>query len=204
MKWVFFAGLAALGSAALAQTAPSFDCSKASTSAEELICTDEALARLDRLVAERFDAALDVVRGLESGSASAEDDLRAYQRGWIAGRDDCWKAQDLAACVKDSYLRRDGELVATWLLETPIGIAYWSCNGDPANEVVTYFFATERPSVRFERGDSIDAGALVPTGSGSRYEGSFGRSIWIKGEEATYREPDPDGASYQCVLARKE
>jgi uncharacterized protein YecT (DUF1311 family) len=204
MKWVIFVYLAGFGGAALAQTDPSFDCSKASTSAEELICSDETLARLDRLVAERFDAALEVVQALDSGSDSAEDDLRAYQRGWIAGRDDCWKAQDPAACVKDSYLRREGELVATWLLEAPTGIAFWSCNGDPANEVVTHFFATERPSVRFERGDSIDAGALVPTGSGSRYEGSFGRSIWIKGDEATYREPDPDGADYQCKLVRKE
>lgn len=62
-------------------------------------------------------------------------------------------------------------------------------------------FDTELPSVRFERGDEIDTGALTRTASGARYIGSFGREIWIKGEEATYRDPDPDGVSYRCVLS---
>ena len=189
---------------ALAQEGPSFDCSKAESSAEELICADPDLAALDRRVTERYAAALDAVRGLDSGAEQAEGTLRTYQRGWIKGRDECWKADDLRDCVEFSYLRREGELVAEWLLEEPTGIAFWTCDGNPANEVVTYFFDTELPSVRFERGDTIDTGSLVPTGSGSRYEGSFGRSIWIKGEEATYREPDPDGASHDCVLARQE
>lgn len=189
---------------ALAQEGPSFDCSKAESSAEELICADPDLAALDRRVAERYAAALNAVRGLDSGAEEAEGALRAYQRGWIKGRDECWKADDLRDCVEFSYLRREGELVAEWLLEEPTGIAFWTCDGNPANEVVTYFFDTELPSVRFERGDTIDTGSLAPTGSGSRYEGSFGRSIWIKGEEATYREPDPDGASYDCVLDRQE
>ena len=189
---------------ALGQERPSFDCSLAESSAEELICGDADLATLDRRVSERFAAALDAVRGLDAGSKEAEDDLRAYQRGWIKGRDECWKAEDLRDCVAFSYLRREGELVAQWMLEDPTGLAVWTCDGNPANEVVSFFFATELPSVRFERGDSIDTGSLAPTGSGSRYEGSFGRSIWIKGAEATYREPDPDGTSFDCVLARKD
>jgi len=189
---------------ALGQELPSFDCSKAESSTEELICKDPQLAALDRRVAERYAAALEVVRGLDTGAEAAEDNLRAYQRGWVKGRDECWKADDLRDCVESSYLRREGELVAEWLLEEPTGIAFWVCGGNPANEVVTYFFATELPSVRFERGDTIDTGSLAPTGSGSRYEGSFGRSIWIKGEEATYREPDPDGTSYECTLSSQE
>ena len=189
---------------ATGQEGPAFDCSKAESSAEELICEDADLAALDRRVALRYAAALEAVRGLDAGADQAEDRLRAYQRGWIKGRDECWKADDLRDCVEFSYLRREGELVAEWLLEEPTGIAFWTCGGNPANEVVTYFFDTELPSVRFERGDTIDTGSLAPTGSGSRYEGSFGRSIWIKGEEATYREPDPDGTSHDCVLARQE
>lgn len=193
-----------IATAALSQEPPSFDCSKAESSAEELVCQDPQLAALDRRVAERYAAALEVVRGLDTGAEAAEDKLRAYQRGWVKGRDECWKADDLRDCVESSYLRREGELVAQWLLEEPTGIAFWACGGSPANEVVTSFFATELPSVRFERGDTIDTGSLAPTGSGSRYESSFGRSIWIKGEEATYREPDPDGTSYECVLSRQE
>jgi membrane-bound inhibitor of C-type lysozyme len=51
-----------------------------------------------------------------------------------------------------------------------------------------------------EVGDTIDTATLVPTASGSKYEGSFGRSFWTKGEEATYREADPTGATYRCQL----
>jgi len=189
---------------ALGRDGPSFDCAKARSAAEKLVCEDADLARLDRLVADRYAAALKVIRGLDAGARQAEADLRTLQRGWIKGRDECWKADDLRACVESSYLRREGELVARWMLEEPTGIAFWACDGNPANEVVTYFYATTLPSVRIERGDSVDAGSLAPTGSGSKYEGSFGRSIWIKGEEAIYRDPDPDGSSLQCVLARQQ
>jgi uncharacterized protein len=185
-----------------AQSGPSFDCAKAESSAEELICGDADLAKADRRVSDRYDAALSAIRAMDIGAEAAEDSLRASQRGWIKGRDDCWKADDLRRCVKDSYLTREGELVALWMLEQPAGVAFWTCDGTPANEVATFFFDTVLPSIRFERGDQIDAGSLVPSGSGSKYQGSFGRSIWIKGSEATYREPD--GSSHVCVLARQE
>ncbi|MCE8528470.1 MliC family protein [Ruegeria pomeroyi] len=189
-----------LAAPAFAQEGPSFDCSKAQSDVETLICEDADLARLDRLVAERYTAALAVIDGLDTGAEQAKQSLRAEQRGWIKGRDECWKAGDLRICIADTYLRREGELVARWMLEEPTGIAFWACGGNPANEVVTYFYATELPSVRFERGDSIDTGTLVPTGSGAKYEGSFGRSIWTKGDSALYRDPDPDGSEWDCVL----
>ena len=186
---------------ALAQDGPSFDCAKAGSSVEELICANADLARLDRLVADRYAAALTAIRALDAGAKEAEDTLRAYQRGWIGGRDDCWKSDDLRVCVEEAYLRREGELVAEWSLQEPTATAFWACDGNPANEVATLFFDTERPSVRFERGDTIDTGSLVRTASGSKYEGSFGRSIWIKGDEAIYREADPDGSEMTCVKA---
>lgn len=193
-----------LAAPALAQDGPSFDCSAAESGAETLVCEDADLARLDRLVADRYAAALDVARGIDVGASAAEDDLRAFQRGWIGGRDECWKATDVRDCVEYSYLSRDGQLVARWLLEEPTATATWACGDSPANEVVTWFFDTELPSVRFERGDTIDTGSLTRTASGSKYEGSFGRSIWIKGNEATYREADPDGTTYACTLVRQD
>lgn len=188
----------------LAQVGPAFDCGKAKTSAENLVCQDLALSSLDWRLAERFASALQVVQGLENGSVKAEKGLRAHQRGWIKGRDDCWKADDQRECVEFSYLQREGELVSKWLLDDPSGVAFWACGGNVGNEVTTYFFATELPSVRFERGDEVDTGFLEPTASGSRYAGSFGRLIWIKGDEATYQEPDPNGSSFECVLSRQE
>lgn len=192
-----------LTSPVLSDEGPSFDCAKAESSAEQLICADDNLARLDRLVATRYAAALDAAGALDSGAAAAEAKLRATQRGWISGRNECWKETDARACVESAYLRRNAELVALWMLEKPTNVAAWACDSNPANEVVTYFYDTELPGIRFERGDTVDAGALVRTASGAKYEGSFGRSIWVKGDEAMYREADPDGSSYQCVRAQK-
>ncbi len=193
----------ALATPARSDDGPSFECEKAATEAEEFICGDGELSRLDRLVADRFAAALVAARGLDAGAAAAKDDLRAAQRGWIKGRDDCWKAEDPRACMERAYLRREGELVAGWMLDTPAATAFWACDGDRANEVVTLFFDTALPSVRFQRGDTIDTGSLTRTASGSKYEGGFGRSIWIKGEEAVYREPYPDGREFGCTLVRR-
>ncbi len=196
--------LVVMSAPAGAEDGPSFDCTNAETSAETVICEDRDLSRLDRLVSARYAAALKAARALDAGANEAEAELRAMQRGWISGRDECWKAEDLRSCIEDAYTRREAELVARWMLEPPAGTAFWACNGNPANEVVTMFFDTERPSLRFERGDTVDTGVLVRTASGAKYEGSSGRSIWIKGQEATYREADPDGSSYACALVRQQ
>lgn len=186
---------------AFSSDAPSFDCVKASSSAEELVCATPDLAALDVRLAERFADSIEAALGLDAGATEAEAELRATQRGWIKGRDECWKAADEEDCLRFAYLSRENELVALWMLEEPTAATVWVCDENPANEVVTMFFDTELPSVRFERGDSIDAGSLSRTASGSRYDGSFGRFIWIKGDKATYRDPDPDGTEFSCKAA---
>lgn len=177
--------------------APSFDCAKAESSAERLICADAELAELDSRLAARYADA--VTAAQVDNESDALSNLRASQRGWIKGRDECWKASDESACVAETMLRREAELVALWQLEAPRSAVTWAC-GDAADEtIVTTFFDTELPVLRIEVGDEIDAGVQVPAASGARYEASFGRAIWIKGDEATYRSPDPDGTSIQCV-----
>ncbi|MEM6578468.1 MAG: MliC family protein [Pseudomonadota bacterium] len=196
--WVLALGLSA--GAAAAQ--PSFDCAKAGSDAEQLVCADADLAALDVTLADRFRQALAAAEGMSVEGQDAVDTLKATQRGWIKGRDECWKADDLRDCVEFSYQSREAELVTQWMLQTPISTVFWTCDGNPANEFVTMFFDTSLPSVRFEHGDSIDTGLKVRTASGAKYEGSFGRSIWTKGDDATYRSPDPDGREVSCVRKR--
>lgn len=166
-------------------TQPSFDCAKAESNAEELVCADDKLAAFDRRMAERFEAAMQATGSIEVGAQEAQNNLKAMQRGWIKGRDDCWKADDLRDCVMSAYLLRENELVTQWLLQDPASVASYFCSGNRANEITIMFFDTELPSVRLERGDSIDTGSLTRTASGARYNASFGRYIWIKGDEAT-------------------
>ncbi|MCG6897211.1 MAG: lysozyme inhibitor LprI family protein [Thiocapsa sp.] len=91
--------------APLAQASqPSFDCSNASHEAEELICKDSELASLDRSLAELYAAALKNTPAGEQGT------LKAEQRGWVKGRNDCWKSDDQRGCIKAEYESRISEL----------------------------------------------------------------------------------------------
>jgi uncharacterized protein len=94
--------IAVLFSAAgLAQAAsPSFNCAKASSSVEELICNDAELAELDRSLASLYSAVL------KNTPAGEQKMLKAEQRGWIKGRDDCWKSDDMRGCVASEYRYR--------------------------------------------------------------------------------------------------
>ena len=89
---------------ALPSTGPAFDCAKASGSIENMICEGTELARLDQRLnetyAERIATAAHAERRL----------LRAEQRGWIKGRNDCWKSSDPYRCVVDTYNDRIAEL----------------------------------------------------------------------------------------------
>lgn len=150
--------LFAVPSLALAQDEPSFNCAAAESSAEKLVCADAELAALDRRLAARFAAAIDVARGLDTGAAETESTLRAYQRGWISGRDECWKEQDLRTCVEWEYLFREGQLVAEFLLEPPGPTVGYRCG---ESLVKVSLFETELPSIRAERGDTVDIGAAA-------------------------------------------
>jgi uncharacterized protein YecT (DUF1311 family) len=89
---------------ASASVNPSFDCAKASHEVEELICKDAELADLDRSLADLYAVVL------KNTPASEQNMLKAEQRGWVKGRNDCWKSSDQRGCVKREYEARIGEL----------------------------------------------------------------------------------------------
>jgi uncharacterized protein YecT (DUF1311 family) len=190
---LFFAGLPAT-----AQDGPSFDCAGASGNAETLVCSDAELAALDRRLAEVYGMALSAAEGLDAGSAEASATLKAMQRGWIAGRDECWKADDARACVAAAYLQREAELVATWILREPYTEAAWICGGNPANEVFVMYFETELPSIRVEYGDGVAPMWQVRAASGARYDGPFGLMFWEHQGAASFVWKD--GVEQRCAL----
>ena len=83
---------------------PSFNCDEAIHEAEQFICKDAELARLDRSMNELY------AEVLASLPASERKRLKAEQRGWVKGRDDCWKSSDMRGCIADSYRDRIDEL----------------------------------------------------------------------------------------------
>jgi uncharacterized protein len=167
---------------------PAFDCAKAQSEVEQLICKDAGLGALDRKLDDVYKAAL----------AKARDDvpqfLKAEQRGWIKGRNDCWKAKDgtyltaswqakdVRECVEGQYRIRISELQALMRLVPPRGPVFFECSD--RSQVVATFFETDPPTARLERGDKTVTAWLVPAGSGSKYEGQ-NVEFWTKGKDAT-------------------
>jgi uncharacterized protein YecT (DUF1311 family) len=172
---VLCTGLAALLAVAAAQAqSPTFDCAKASGAVEQLICKDAGLAALDH----KLDSVYKAAAAKAQGKPATE--LRETQRGWVKGRNDCWKAttqtwitatwtvDSIKGCVDAQYRVRTSELQALWRLVPPRTVAY-ACQNNPANEIVANFFATDPPTLRLERGDRTETLWRVP--AGGQYEG---------------------------------
>lgn len=164
---------------AAADKPPAFDCAKAQGEVQTLICSDAKLAALDR----QLDAVFRQAAARSKGAVLKT--LKAEQRGWIKGRDDCWKARDgnatwlteswqvadIHGCVDATYRLRITELQVRWQLVSAQKAVSYACNGNAANEVVAQLFASEIPAGRFERGDESLVGYLVQSPDGPRYEG---------------------------------
>jgi uncharacterized protein len=167
---------------------PSFDCSRvASDSGAAMVCRDVRLAALDRELARIYQRAAGDVGG------ARHDELVAMQRGWIKGRDDCWKAGDQLDCITFSYLDRIAELrrdYAAARADEPGAISRgpipFAC-GDGIPVLLT-FVATDLPLAHLARMQDKLILELQASGSGSRYAGDDAQ-FWIKGDQALFRLP---------------
>jgi uncharacterized protein len=157
----FYPGLSFAGT-----SGPSFDCGTVrSGGIEAMICTDKELAALDGRLAEVYAAAA------EKAGREQSPVLKAEQRGWIKGRNDCWKSVDRRRCVADSYSLRIAELQARYRLVAGIGPVFYACDNNPKNEVIVTFFQTDPPTLVAERGDRVSLMYRQPGASGTTYQG---------------------------------
>ncbi|MGK4474284.1 MliC family protein [Aeromonas molluscorum] len=160
---------------------PSFDCTKAKGAAETLICKDAALAALDNELATLYPKAL---ANLSPEQLKTE---KAMQRGWIKGRNDCWKAKDLRQCVEENYQQRITELqIKGGQLMVPTPVDY-QCGKDVS--LSTYFYNDAKlPAavINLSEGDNQQQVLAyeTPSASGARYEGQ-NLALFTKGDEAS-------------------
>lgn len=180
--------LAVAVSAVPAAAEPSFDCARAGSAAEQAVCADETLAALDRRLAVVWREAVAAARGVADAD-TAVPRLRAEQRGWIKGRDDCWKAQvGLAACVEAAYRDRIAALQAAWMLVAAAPPVFYRC--DDRSEVVVMVMASDTPTARLERGDTTVVAWRRPAADGVRYVGPFGVTLHAQdGDAAVVWDP---------------
>jgi len=100
--WIRFGLAAALCGVAPVAAAQSFDCGKAQTRVEKMVCGDRALAELDEYLGRYYAAA----RAAIPGAAAC---LRSDQAQWLTStRDACADG----ACLTSAYLNRLAELDA--------------------------------------------------------------------------------------------
>jgi uncharacterized protein len=150
------------------EVGPSFDCAKAGWSVEELICNDADLAALDRQMAAVYAAALKRV------TEDSYEDPAPVQRGWIKGRNDCWKSDNLRACIESSYKNRIAELQIQYgqlVVPSPV---YYSCG---KTDLTAVFYQQTNPQtvvltfIPALTGVDQMLAYHSPSGSGARYEG---------------------------------
>ncbi len=171
---------------------PAFDCSKASGEVEQLICADESLQALDRKLARTW------AKATESWPAEVTTEQRAMQRGWIKGRNDCWKAEDVKDCTRFAYQSRLVELsISAGLVEAP-GYYSLTCDDGYTGPFTAAFYNDLNPqALVLTRGSDQVIAMTAPTGSGTRYTAP-GVEFRSKGEDAMI---DWFGTSMSCSLS---
>ena len=124
----------------LASASPSFDCDRAEGEVEELICADSELAKLDRRLAEVYGAAV------QSWPQEEIQLQRATQRGWIKGRNECWKAEETKDCVLFAYRSRIAEIqIQSGQLESSEPVLY-ACEDDDSRPFYAAFYNETDPA----------------------------------------------------------
>ncbi|MEJ8856932.1 MliC family protein [Variovorax robiniae] len=180
-----------LASAQAFAASPSFSCAKASGAAEEAICKDDMLAALDRENARVYSLA----RGMPGLDPWKRNQLIAMQRGWIKGRNDCWKSEDAKACVRDAYMMRIAEIRGGYAAArakggVSIGPVSVKCQGTAAMNAT---FVNVDPQLAYlGGGDTGFVMTIDRSGSGAKYTGKTAQgeaTFWQKGPEAMVQLP---------------
>jgi uncharacterized protein len=183
---------------AVAQEGPSFDCAKAEGDMEQIVCATPELGQLDRELTRLYGLAVDG----PYMTPERKRELVATQRGWIKGRDDCWKADDKPACIKREYVIRIAELrqgYADARTDDAAGISLGpfatTCAGLDAG-IGTVFVNSDPGAVYLAWLENVVTLDHAISASGARYEGTDWQGhwqFWNKGDAATFEGPGLPG-----------
>ena len=181
---------------------PSFDCAKAQSSAEEAVCSSDALASLDLELARLYKAASTAPNVTHQALAK----LKATQRGWIKGRDACWTSDmGVPLCTANEYAFRISELRQLYANAragegASLGPYPYRCEG--LDETVSAVFVnTLEPMVVLRWGEAAVVLPQVVAASGAKYASDAWAGgpalFWIKGRDAQFAAPGQDEVSCQ-------
>ena len=188
---LFIAVAFVLSTTSLSLASPSFECNKAAGEVEQLICRDQPLAKLDQELSEVY------ARAIANIPETEHKTIRAIQRGWIKGRNDCWKAADVRNCVETSYQTRIVELQITGGLLMAPDYTSLVCNEQQDKPFTAVFYNQTVPrSAVLTWGDDQVIAFTQHSASGARYTAP-GVEFWSHQGEA---KVDWFGIELLCLL----
>jgi len=160
----------------LAAEGPSFSCDNAQGMALK-VCQSPQLSALDRDLAALYK------QTLAQADSDTQKQLKATQRGWIKGRDECWKADNSDTCVLEQYQVRMVELqIQSGSVQVPAAVEF-DC-GDDSKPFTAVFYNQLKPQAAvLTYGDDQTIVIAQPSGSGSKY-GREGVEFWEHQGEA--------------------
>lgn len=165
---------------------PSYNCRSAVHQVEKLICSDPALMTLDNQMAIVYESALQKAASIDDDSQAAINTLKAMQRGWVKGRNDCWKLKkEMKKCISHSYSHRITYLQTKWSLMKPIQIENFSC-GEQSEKVLVELYSTgllPSAAIKYHNKRNVFI-SLQPKSSSTRYEGDFGSFFELNDKNA--------------------
>ena len=173
----------------------SFDCTKAASPVEKLICTDANLAALDVKLADVFQ------RGMKQwASGGIAERERAAQRQWLSARNRCSSSGHASQCVEESYQRRIAEVqIQSGQLVAPKAVGY-SCKGqERAPFQVAFYNETDPPSAVLTFGDKQVMAMAAQAASGAKYTAPQVEFWEHHGEAAV----EWSGKSFTCQVREK-
>lgn len=145
---------------------PSFACAKVQDgSILDMVCQDSNLSALDRKLAAVYQAAAAKV------TDGQRPMLRTEQRGWIKGRDDCWKSADKHSCIVNEYQHRIAFLQARYSLIPGTGPISYCCDNKPGNDIVVTYYSTDPPTLMARFRNRTSLMFLQVAASGAKYQG---------------------------------
>jgi len=142
------------------------DCAKVTGGIDQIVCSDEKLATLDRKLVDVYAQA-----SKAATTPAQKNRLAADQQRWLETANRCTGAKDRNECARDTYLHRIADLQAQFKLVAARGPFNMVCNDKPSNVLSAQFFETDPPTARFTYDERAVTAFIARSGSGSRYEG---------------------------------
>lgn len=183
---------AAPAAASAGTVAPSFDCANAANEIEKLVCADPELAAVDVRLAAVYDKELNRPETVKPAMA-------ATQRGWVKGRDDCWKEEDKRRCVLEAYWTRLAELQINSPETTTPTPLEMRCDDNSQPVSASFYNGFDPPALVLTVGNDQAILFSEPSASGSKY-GRSGAEFWEHQGEAKI---DFYGNKLTCRVAGK-